>query len=598
MHPEVERARSKIKEILYDCAVEIRATKAAVFLSDGMGKFELMAEFGFRLATRHFADRDDPVVDRCERGRTAFFINGLVTEPRFSELLYEASTDRILAVPLYQRGQLVGVIDMRDKPNKQPFDEADLPKAQAIADRIGDLFKGKNVFNQRFISISDGEHPIGESVFPLSPPRAATPGTQPLSRPPAAPPQVVAQPGSRAPRAPAPPGPGVAAGRADAAAARSPRPADPLVSDRTVPAAAPAPKGVRDAAIDGLVAISRKVVDSRVLIPPQPETLVESDLAGAADVMRTMLLLPGAVVACFSAFGHLGGVQEIVSKAPLTDEAMALLQSKLTVWLAKRGERGGDVRRNVHAMEAGPVIVGARLLKVLTAPVSAGAMRGLFLTVGFEVLPGRDAHEMLALFLGQLRIALEHSTARDYATKNRMAARLLEPDLSRYPQLRRHSQEVATTSVELARLLALTVDEVENIRLVGLLHDVGMRLLQYERLYIKRDVSEEELGVLREHPVIGAALVEPVFGSEIARAVLFHHERFDGGGYPLRISGERIPLAARIVHVCDAWVAMTDPYSYRLAVSPEKAIETIASLAGTQFDPEIVPRFQELVRKK
>ena len=146
VQPEIEELRPKLKEILYDCATEVKATKAALFLYNGTDKFELVAEYGFRSLIRQSANLNDVLIDRCGRGRAAFFVNGLSVEPRFSELLYESKTERLLAAPLYQRGQLVGVIDMRDKSGKQPFEVTDLSKAQAVADRIMAQFANKNVF--------------------------------------------------------------------------------------------------------------------------------------------------------------------------------------------------------------------------------------------------------------------------------------------------------------------------------------------------------------------------------------------------------------------------------------------------------------------
>src|SRR6185503_17083198 len=161
VHAEVEELRPKLKEILYDCAVEIRATKAALYLFAGNGRYELVTEYGFRGGIRAVADEHDPLADRCGRGRNPFFVNSVCAEPRLSELLYESSTDRLLAAPLYSRGKLVGFIDMRDKAGKALFDQTDVPKAQHIADRIVELFANKNVFGHRFITLSrmSGEHP-------------------------------------------------------------------------------------------------------------------------------------------------------------------------------------------------------------------------------------------------------------------------------------------------------------------------------------------------------------------------------------------------------------------------------------------------------
>src|SRR6185503_2980069 len=136
VHAEVEELKPKLKEILYDCAVTIRATKAALYLYDGTSRFELVTEYGFRGGARNAADFNDPIVDRCGRGRTPFYVNGLAVEPRFSQILFEASTDRLLAAPMYSRGKLIGFIDMRDKAGKALFENDDIAKSQGIAERI------------------------------------------------------------------------------------------------------------------------------------------------------------------------------------------------------------------------------------------------------------------------------------------------------------------------------------------------------------------------------------------------------------------------------------------------------------------------------
>lgn len=566
MHPEVEEQKQKIKEILYDCAVEIRATKAALYLSDGSGRYELVTEYGFRSTARATLDNNDPIVDRCGRGRNAFFVNGLTAEPRFSERLYEAASDRLLAVPIYSRGQLVGLIDMRDKQAKAPFEQTDIPKGQGIAARIADLFSNKNVFGQRFITLSDTNEP--------SP--AAT-EQAPMAAP------------ALAPASPAPtPTPRPAAAPAEAPPLRAPEPAPARRTE--LPEVAK------------LVLQARQSVSQRVNIAALPDTLTDVDLAAARDVLRIVLLLPGVVIASFSAFGHLGGVMEVVSKAPLTDEAMRVFEAKLNIWMKKRGESASSLRSNMQTPFGtnGQPIRPDQLVKVLTAPVVVGSLAGLALTVAFETAPDRQTHEMLAAFHAQLQIAIAQSISRSAvgSLRWRAAGKLLEPDFSHYPELRNHCAEVTSRAEDFAKFLALSAAEVENVRLVATLHDVGMRLLDYERLYRKYDLAPEEVAILREHPTVGAAIVEPVFGRELARAVLCHHERMDGGGYPHQLHGDDIPLLSRIVQICDAFEAMVSTDSYQPPQSRDAAISTLALGAGTQFDRELVQRFQELMRSR
>ena len=576
MHPEVEELRPKLKEVLYDCAVEIRATKAALYLFDGASRFELVTHFGFKNGVRDSADFNDPLVDRCGRGRNAFFVNGMAAEPRFSELMFEAGTDRLLAAPLYARGKLIGIIDMRDKAGKLPFESPDIQKAQHIADRMVALLADKPIFGHRFITLSksSGQHQaVVQGTTPSGTYFSAEPSPAPVAPP--------AQTAPVAATAPAPP---------------------PLVPTFLVSVPPVPPRAETRAHLPSLatLVIDARTIAGRILAAPPVEIVGENELTAAREVIRSILLIPGAVAAMFSTLGANAGMQEIAARSTLTDDAKNVLQSKLNVWLSKRGEPAGVARTSVLTPfgTSGPPVVGADLQKVFTAPVTAGSVRSLYLTVAFGGIPDRTAHELLAVLHAHLQLAIEQSMQRGAAAALhlRIAEKLVEPDFSRYPQLRRHSEAVSKLCESFARHLALTTAEADSARILGLVHDAGMRLLDYDRLYRKRDLTPEELGFLREHPSVGAAMVEPLLGAEIAGAVLCHHERVDGRGYPHELHGEEIPLLSRILQICDAWVAMIDPESYQPAESTESALATISRSAGGQFDAALATRFVEMMR--
>ena len=580
MHPDIEELRPKLKEILYDCAVDIRATKAALYvLEPANSRFELATEYGFRGGVRESADRNDPVVDRCGRGRTPFYINGLAVEPRFSQILYEAGTDRMLAAPLYSRGKLIGLIDMRDKAAKAPFDERDIAKAQSIADRLVEVFGEKNLFGHRFIALSE--------MAECAPPSPFSSASQPPSPVHLAP---ATQPRAERPAVATPPPPAAASPSAPPAHVEAPflRPAasPPAQTRASVPRMA-------------TLVLEARSASSRILAT-RPEALSEADVAAARDALRSVLLIPGAAAATFSAFGHLGGVQEVASRSTLGDEAKNLIQSKLNVWLTKRGEGGGFVRTNVSTPfgTGTPPVTAADVQKVFTAPLTVGALRGLYLTVAFSGNPDRIAHELLGVLHQYLQLVLEQSIQRGStaATHARIAERLVEPEFTKYPELRRHTELVSRLCESFARHLALTPAEIEQVRIAGIVHDCGMRLLDYERLYRKPDLTAEEIAFLREHPSVGAAMVEPLLGSEIARIVLCHHERVDGRGYPNELHGDEIPLLSRVLQICDAWVAMTDADSYQPPESRENAIATLLRVAGEQYDAALTDRFLEMIR--
>ncbi|MEA2463440.1 MAG: hypothetical protein QOJ98_1187 [Acidobacteriota bacterium] len=575
MHAEVEELRPKLKEILYDCAVDIRATKAALYLFDGNNRFELVIEYGFRGTIRPGADFNDPLVDRCGRGRTAFFVNGVGAEPRLSELLYASATDRLLAAPLYSRGKLIGFIDMRDKAAKAPFEAADVPKAQHIADRLVEVLADKPIFGHRFIALSklSGAHatPAPETATGgaggASPPIRVPPQRQETSNLQAAAPLHV--PMGEAPTAP----------RA------------PVREVPSTPPETPRPS-LASLIIDARTAASRIAISS-------PESLTEAELTAAREVLRSILLIPGTAAAMFSAYGHLGGVQEISARSTLTEEAKSHLQSKVNVWLTRKGEPGGYIRTSVLTPfgTSAPAIGAAEIQKVFTAPLAVLTLKGLYLTVAFAATPDRVAHELLGVMHGHLQLVLEQSLQRHALSslRSRIAEQLVEPALTRYPALRRHTYAVAKLSESFARHLGLSAAEVEEARIVALVHDAGMRLLDYERLYRKADLTQEELAFLREHPSVGAALVEPLLGPEIARGVLCHHERVDGSGYPNNLAGDEIPVTSRLVQICDAWSAMRDPESYQPSMTAESARLAIGHAAGTQFDAQLAARFVESV---
>ncbi|HEX3109775.1 MAG TPA: HD domain-containing phosphohydrolase [Thermoanaerobaculia bacterium] len=575
MHPDVEELRPKLKEILYDCAVEIRATKAALYLYDGPGnRFELVTEYGFKVPIRQSADVKDPIIDRCGRGRTPFFVNGLAAEPRFSEILYESQTERLLVAPIYMRGSLVGVVDMRDKAGKQPFELSDTQKAQRIADRIAELFGKKNVFGLRFIALSEAEGGT-EITTSLADGTSSQQSRAVIGGDMKNLPQVMPQGPAPQPAAPAAP------------AAPKPKPPEPPQKPRA-----------NVGHLASLVLEARNAA-TRILVPPVPETLTENELAALRELLKSTLLIPGAVAVLFSAFGAAGGVQEVVARGQLVDEGVHFLQSKLNVWLTKRGEAGGHVRTNMQVPLAGstPVTV-AQLQKVFTAPVNVPSIRGLYVTVAFEGNPDRSAHEMLAANLNQIQVAIEHALehGKVAALRTRVAEKLLEPDFTHYPELRRHTDAVVATVDQFLRFLAVPAHDAENARLLATVHDVGMRLLDYSRLYRKPNIQSEEIHVLREHAYVGAAVVEPLLGNEIARGVLCHHERVDGRGYPNELHGDEIPLIARIVQICDAWAAMTDPDTYQPVESTANALAIITRGAGSQFDAELASRFVAMMR--
>jgi len=166
---------------------------------------------------------------------------------------------------------------------------------------------------------------------------------------------------------------------------------------------------------------------------------------------------------------------------------------------------------------------------------------------------------------------------------------------ARDPYTRGHSARVTDLAEEVARRLGWDEERIELLRVGGPLHDVGKLGISDEVLCKRGKLDEQELAEIREHPTLGAKILLRLAAFRGALPyVLYHHERWDGTGYPTGRSGEQIPLEARVLAVADAFDAMTSDRPYRRALGHDAALAEVARCAGTQFDPEIVEIFVEL----
>ncbi len=153
-----------------------------------------------------------------------------------------------------------------------------------------------------------------------------------------------------------------------------------------------------------------------------------------------------------------------------------------------------------------------------------------------------------------------------------------------------HCKGVVQLSLDVAREIGLPADRRRNVEFGALLHDVGKIAVPKEIINKPGELDDEEWAIIKTHTIEGQRMLEKIGGfmSEIGRIVRASHERWDGSGYPDGLSGEAIPLEARIVSACDAFNAMTTTRSYRRAMSPEAAEAELERCAGTHFDPAIV----------
>ena len=166
-------------------------------------------------------------------------------------------------------------------------------------------------------------------------------------------------------------------------------------------------------------------------------------------------------------------------------------------------------------------------------------------------------------------------------------------------QTRRHSDKVVDLARKTGARMGLDPMELLELELAALLHDVGKLRVPREVLRKPAPLSDSEERLMRNHPAWGSELVSGVPGLQaVALIVRHHHERVDGGGYPGKVAGVRIPVASRIMAVCDAYGAMTEARPYRERRQPHEALSELHDLAGDQFDPAAVDALETEVYRE
>jgi len=173
--------------------------------------------------------------------------------------------------------------------------------------------------------------------------------------------------------------------------------------------------------------------------------------------------------------------------------------------------------------------------------------------------------------------------------------------------LERHGHSSSTTHAPvhfkiakaLAEKLNLGSDQIESLYYASILHDAGAIDVPYEILSKSSQLTADEFKVIRNHPTKSVELIKPVeFLKPVLPIILYHHEKYNGTGYPSGLKKEQIPLGARIMAVADAFEAMTKDRPFKKKLGYEEALDELKRNSGTQFDPVIVRTFAGLSKKK
>jgi HD-GYP domain-containing protein (c-di-GMP phosphodiesterase class II) len=208
------------------------------------------------------------------------------------------------------------------------------------------------------------------------------------------------------------------------------------------------------------------------------------------------------------------------------------------------------------------------------------------------------AREIGVLYTAERVRARELEDALDAAREMYLATMksLAQVVEAKDPTTRGHLDRTAHYGLKLTAKVAPDLAAKPEMAYGFFLHDIGKVGIPESILCKSGPLTELEWIVMKSHPHMGARIVEPIpFMGEAVEIVRCHHERFDGSGYPSGLRGEQIPLGARIFSIADSFDAMTSERPYRHALSLEEAVEEIRDGAGTQFDPECVKAFIDLV---
>lgn len=269
-------------------------------------------------------------------------------------------------------------------------------------------------------------------------------------------------------------------------------------------------------------------------------------------------------------------------------EAMARLvtrqPSELRGYLASESTPGDDNHSREARVLVQPVTLDGKLAAVLVCgnkhgedpQVSSYDMQLIEAAAGYTgafLENARLVRDQQAMFMGTLRALTAAIDAKDRYTCG-------------------HSERVAWLSSQLALATGLTSEQAERIHISGLVHDVGKIGVPEHVLCKPGRLTDEEFALIKLHPGIGHRILEgiPMLG-DVLPAVLYHHERFDGRGYPDGLAGTDIPLTARIIGLADTFDAMSSNRAYRPAMPRARVLEEITRCAGTQFDPDLATKF-------
>ena len=274
---------------------------------------------------------------------------------------------------------------------------------------------------------------------------------------------------------------------------------------------------------------------------------------------------------------------------PAGDALLARLGGRLDAAVSPgRAYRlGGDE----FCVLAGVDDAGAAMVVAAASQALSEQGQGFLVTAshGLVLLPRETGDAAAAMQIADQRLYGHKGSRRSSAVGQQTRDVLLQVLHARKPDLSEHLREVAQVAIAVGRKMGLTPEQLDQTARAAELHDIGKMAVPDEILNKPGPLDQRELDFVRQHTIVGERILAAAPAlADVARLVRSSHESYDGSGYPDGLAGDAIPLASRIIAVCDAFHAMTDERPYQRAMSPQETMLELRRCKGTRYDPDVV----------
>lgn len=239
------------------------------------------------------------------------------------------------------------------------------------------------------------------------------------------------------------------------------------------------------------------------------------------------------------------------------------------------------------------------LLDTVKIRLQKRLINGMNVTVSYGVATKLDNEDINSILKEAEDDMYSHKLFEVTSQRNETIRTILQTLYEKNPREKEHSERVSNICISIGEKLGMQSNELNMLKAISVLHDIGKIAIDDQILNKPGKLNDEEWETIKRHPEIGYRILSssPEYIS-IAEDILYHHERYDGKGYPRGLKGEEIPIRARIITIADSFDAMISDRPYRKALANEEALSEIKRCAGSQFDPKIAQLFIELYKEE